>query len=59
MSPKRSSPGAKPFNKAFMVSFSLPSLRMLRLKLPPGSMKDSTARSLATATVIDGGLKEA
>ena len=59
MSPKRSSPGLKPFNRAFMVSFSLPSLRMFKLNEPPGSMKDSTARSFATATVNAGGLNDA
>ena len=56
-SPKRFSPGAKGFRSAFMIGFSPPDLRTLRLNFPPVRRKLYTARSLATATVIAGGLK--
>mmetsp|Transcript_3587 Transcript_3587/g.14658 ORF Transcript_3587/g.14658 Transcript_3587/m.14658 type:complete len:255 (-) Transcript_3587:723-1487(-) len=59
MSPKRFSPGLKGFSSAFMVSFSLPAWSTFRLKLLPFSRNDSTARSLATATVSAGGLNDA
>mmetsp|Transcript_29877 Transcript_29877/g.74104 ORF Transcript_29877/g.74104 Transcript_29877/m.74104 type:complete len:249 (+) Transcript_29877:219-965(+) len=57
MSPKRFSPGLKGLSSCFMTSFSLPACSTLRLNIAPLSRKDSTARSLATATVSAGGLK--
>mmetsp|Transcript_14653 Transcript_14653/g.48092 ORF Transcript_14653/g.48092 Transcript_14653/m.48092 type:complete len:309 (+) Transcript_14653:718-1644(+) len=55
---KRSSPGLKGLRSCFMMPV-LPWARMLRTKGAPVRTRDSTARSLATATVSDGGWNEA